>query len=119
MPGAAPLDTRNTIFNPVDWRARAGLSWRRADWSAGLSAIYTNAYRDTLSAPARDIDAALTFDARAAFAFDDRGSDISLSVQNLLDEDPPFANNPLGYAFDSQNATPIGRFFALEIRKRW
>lgn len=119
VPGSAPLDTRNTIFNPVDWRARAGVSWRRGDWSGGLTAIYTNSYRDNLSAPAREIESSLTFDARAAFAFDDRGSDISLSVQNLLDDDPPFANNPLGYAFDSQNASPIGRFFALELRKRW
>ncbi|UPT61510.1 MAG: TonB-dependent receptor [Hyphomonadaceae bacterium JAD_PAG50586_4] len=89
VPGSAPLDTRNTIFNPIDWRARAGVSWRLAPWSAGVSAIYTNAYSDNLSAPAREIESALTFDARAAFGFDARGSEISLSVQNLTDDDPP------------------------------
>lgn len=119
VPGAAGIEALNTMFNPVDWRARLSLAWQAGDWSAGVTGIYVDSYRDNLSTPTREIDSSLTFDMRAGFALDARGSEISLSVQNVFDEDPPFANNPLGFAFDAQNASPVGRLFAVEIRKRW
>lgn len=118
-PGSPPVDVLSTIFNPVDWRARVGLGWRGKAFSANLAAIYVDSYEDNLSATPREIDAWLTYDARLGWSFDDNRAAISLSVQNLFDEDPPFANNPIGYGFDSTNASPVGRFIALELRKRW
>ena len=47
------------------------------------------------------------------------GSEISFSIQNLFDRDPPFVNNPTGFAYDPTNASPLGRVVSLEIRRRW
>ena len=112
----------NTTFNPLEWRVRTGVSWRQDDWSAGLSANYQNAYRDAYTADG-EIDSYTTWDlqlARRLGARENGGETrLALSVLNLFGEDPPFANNPIGFAFDPSNASPIGRFMALELRHAW
>jgi outer membrane receptor protein involved in Fe transport len=43
-----------------------------------------------------------------------------LSVQNLLDEDPPlFPNSLQGVLYDTANASPVGRFVAIQFVKAW
>jgi iron complex outermembrane receptor protein len=120
---AAPLDVLNTMGNPVDWRGRFGLGWQNADWGASLAANYTNGYRDTLSAPNREIDAWTTWDLQLTHRRpigDGNGRiEFALNVQNLADDDPPFVNNPFGYAFDSANASPVGRFIGVSLRRTW
>ena len=121
-PAASPLDLRDTIFNPVDLRFRAGASWSNEGWSALAAVNYVDDYRDNISAPNRDIDEWITWDARLSHTWSRDGEpslQIALNVQNLFDEDPPFANNPIGYAFDSQNASGIGRFVGIELRRTW
>jgi hypothetical protein len=44
-------------------------------------------------------------------------------VQNLLDKDPPFVasqGSPIAHSgYDAVNATPLGRFIALDVAKSW
>ncbi len=112
----------NSTFNPLEWRVRGGLTWRLDDWSGGLSVNYQNSYRDAFTADG-EIDSYTTWDlqlARRLGARENGGETrLALSVQNLFGEDPPFANNPLGFAFDPSNASPIGRFVSLELRHAW
>ncbi len=112
----------DSTFNPLEWRVRTGLSWRRDDWSGALSANYQNAYRDAYTANG-EIDARTIWDLQLARRLRDEedGSEtrLSLSVLNLFGEDPPFANNPVGFGFDPSNASAIGRFVALELRHAW
>ncbi|MEQ1818602.1 MAG: TonB-dependent receptor, partial [Terricaulis sp.] len=124
IPGAAPVDLRNTVNGVIDWRFRAGVAYRVDDWSAAVTANYANGYRDTLSSPNRDVDSQTTWDLRLARTWRQRdtagaGLQLSLNVINALDQDPPFVNNPTGYAFDASNASPLGRVVSLELRQRW
>ncbi len=124
IPGAAPVDLRNTVNGVIDWRVRAGVAYRVDDWSAAITANYANGYRDTLSSPNRDVDSQTTWDLRLARTWRQRdtagaGLQLSLNVINALDQDPPFVNNPTGYAFDASNASPLGRVVSLELRQRW
>jgi outer membrane receptor protein involved in Fe transport len=108
------------VFNPLDWRARGGVSWRTTDWGASLTANYQNEYRDVYALPNRSIDSLVTWDFRASHEFGpERAARISLSIQNLFDEDPPFTNNPIGVGYDPANASPLGRFAVLEVRQSW
>jgi outer membrane receptor protein involved in Fe transport len=116
------IDALDTIFNPIDWRARAGMNWRNEDWSALVAMNYADDYRDTISVPNRDIDAQYLWDAQVTRFWrreGDAGLRFTFNVQNLFDDDPPFANNPIGYGFDTQNASPIGRFISIELRQTW
>jgi outer membrane receptor protein involved in Fe transport len=47
----------------------------------------------------------------------------SISVRNVFDKDPPYVqylgSNFPGANYDSNNATPLGRFVSLQIGKKW
>ncbi len=118
---APPVEALNTLYNPIDWQGRLGFSWRDENWSASGVINYTNGYRNTLTSPATDIDPWTTLDLRLTRTFGERDApfEIGLNVRNAFDEDPPFANTPIGIGFDAANASPIGRFVSLQLRKRW
>ena len=42
---------------------------------------------------------------------------LTASIQNLLDEDPPFAQS--FYNYDVTNGNPLGRVFKVGVRKRF
>ncbi len=119
------VDVVDTIFNPVDLRARVGLSWQAGAWRSALSANYVDDYRDTVSAPQRAIASWTTFDLRIAHSWDEsappplQGVQVALSALNFTDEDPPFVNASQGIGFDSSNAAPQGRVVGIEISRRW
>jgi outer membrane receptor protein involved in Fe transport len=122
-PGAAPVDQLDTLNNPIDWRLRAGVSYARDRWNAGLSASYSDNYTDNISLPVRKIDAYTIWDFRLAYDWrtegSERGALIALNVANLFDDDPPFVNNVTGFAYDASNASPYGRVISLELRQSW
>jgi iron complex outermembrane receptor protein len=115
-------DLLDTMLNPIDWRVRGGVALDSESWRIGLALNYADDSRDTLSVPNRDIDAWTTYDARITRRFDilgDRATELSLDMRNLTDEDPPFANNPIGMGFDTLNASPVGRVVMVELRQQW
>ncbi len=75
------------------------------------------------------VDAWTTTDLSLAWSFaafkDASNARLSLSVQNLFDEDPPELRPgarsgliiPIG--FDPANANPLGRFLTLGLTYRW
>lgn len=121
------VDVLDTIFNQVDFRTRNSISWSN---DAGLSATgyinYTDNHTDNVSDPTREIGSWTTVDFNVSYNTQERFSSdllhgilLSVSVQNLFDEDPPFVNNPLGVAFDPTNSNPRGRFIAFQVVKQW
>lgn len=104
---------------PARLRARLAADWRREAWSLGLAANHTSGFRNPAGA---DIAAQTTFDLQAGWAPagpDGQGLALRLTVRNLLDEDPPFHDNPLGFAYDPTSGDPIGRFVALQLTRSW
>jgi iron complex outermembrane receptor protein len=118
-PTAPTADYVNIAGQPVDFRARLGVAWRRETLGASLSVNYVDAYRS----PTRQrTDAWTTLDAQFRWTPDRlnlKGVSLALSVQNLLDADPPFYNAPTGVGYDATNADPIGRYASIQLTKRW
>jgi iron complex outermembrane receptor protein len=52
---------------------------------------------------------------------------VGLSIQNIADHKPPYLRFPAGdlapgrnaIPFDGSNASPVGRFIALQFKKGW
>lgn len=112
----------DTINRPIDLRLRAGATWSRRGLSASTFINYADGYMDTVSVPARRIDAFTTVDLQLRYAFQRNGGplgdlSVALSAFNVLDEDPPFVNNPAGVAYDPDNVDPLGRLISLELTK--
>ncbi len=121
-PALPTVEVLDTAFNPIDWRARAGISLNTNQWRAGLVVNYADDYRDTISTPNREINEWVTYDARVAYRLGqsgDHATDFSIDVRNLADEDPPFVNNTTGLAFDTLNASPVGRVVMFQVTQQW
>jgi outer membrane receptor protein involved in Fe transport len=122
-PTAVTAERVATIGNPTDLRVRSSLGWDREDVGATLTLNYAHGYRDNLSLPERHIGAWATLDAQLRYSFLHahwlRGMDVSLSVINLLNTAPPFANNSAGVGYDPANADPLGRVVALQLVRHW
>lgn len=107
----------DTVGEPVRLRLRAAAGWVYRGLHADMAVNYQNSYTDTVSSPARPISAYTTVDARAAYTFAHKGTEVALSITNLTDEAPPFVNSIYGY--DPANASPIGRAVSLELTQSW
>lgn len=114
------LEQVDTIYNPVDFRARGNIAWSRDDWTGFVAVNYTDGYRDLQN---RRIGSWTTVDFTLNYgalgASQGEGFLIGLSVLNLLDQDPPFAVTADGFNFDTASASPLGRYFSLSLTKRW
>jgi outer membrane receptor protein involved in Fe transport len=124
---AQPLvDNVDTVGNPVDLRVRGSIAWTRGNWAATAFLNYTDGYTDNKSDPDQPIDSLTTADLQIAFETEEilatrllADVSMSLSVQNVFDEEPPFVNQRRGIGYDPVNANPLGRFFALTATKQW
>jgi iron complex outermembrane recepter protein len=121
-PALPSVELVDTVFNPVDLRVRAGISLSNDGWAGGLVATYVDGYRDDLSTPNRDVASWLTYDARLSYSWrrdEDSATEFALDIRNLADEDPPFVNNASGLAFDTLNASPLGRVVMFQVSQTW
>lgn len=128
-PTSGLLDVLDTLNNPVSTRIRGNLGLRRDTMSANLFVNYVGSYVNTAPItvagarqPVAEVPSWTTLDANVSwFAPDDampwvRGLRVSLSVQNLTDEDPNIVLTGTN-AFDTQMANPYGRIWSFEVTK--
>lgn len=115
-PGAPFQDVLDTINNPISFRARGTVSWSLGPWSAQVFATHTGAYRNDTANDYR-IDAHTVFDLRLAREIEWSAgiTQLSVSITNVFDADPPHTNTPLGY--DPNNADAMGRLVAFTLRQ--
>ena len=128
LPGAAAVDTLNTVFNPVDLRLRNSVSWTQGALTATAAMNYADSYRDDRPAAGdrRTVASWTTFDCTlqyqagaASSASQWRDTDVILSALNVFDRDPPFIASDIHLHFDGANANPSGRVVGILVRKRW
>ncbi len=140
------LGQYSSFGSPVGFRSKQGV---RAS-SGALSGVVTMNYVDSyecavgscyvpaagtgapvLNTAPVPIDSWITFDINIGLdlsGLDDnfvtRGTRLSLSVNNLFNQDPPFVDagnpgSPIAPAYDPNNHTIIGRTIGLTINKEW
>ena len=112
-----------TVFNPPRFRARAGLAWDYAGFTAAAFFNYLGPSRDFDSTPPFGVAPWSTVDAQMGYTRPIggfwHGVSVKLTAQNLFDRKPPFipadpgAFPPLN--FDSTNASAIGCFVVLRF----
>lgn len=120
------VETLNALYNPVDLTLRGTLGLARGGFTANLFVNFTDSYAVDGTDDAARMDSWTTADLTMSYAFgaDDaswlRGAKVSFSAQNLFDKAPPMAP-ALGSlriaGYDPANASPLGRFVAIEISK--
>jgi iron complex outermembrane recepter protein len=123
----------NSIAEPPRLRLRGGITWQYHNLTADLMLNRTSAYENTLFIPPQGIASWTTEDLTLKLNIPPHASlpwrdlDLVLNIQNLADRRPPFLAIPAGdiaigrsaVPFDGTNASAVGRYVSLEIRKGW
>ncbi|MBO9621691.1 MAG: TonB-dependent receptor [Sphingomonas sp.] len=120
--GCTPTRLDNRYGQILDFRMRSTIGWISRDWQINGAVNYANDYLDTTVTPNRKISAFTTLDVNFGLSPSSwRGLDLRLSVNNLLDTRPPRTGSAFqpGIAYDAANADPLGRVFAITLRKSW
>jgi iron complex outermembrane recepter protein len=123
----------NTIAEPPKFRLRGGVTWQYRSLTADVMLNHTSAYQNTLFSPTQDIASWTTEDLTLKVNIPSHASmlwrdlNLVLNIQNLADRRPPFLAIPSGdiaigrsaVPFDGTNASAVGRYVSIEIRKGW
>lgn len=119
-PQAQPITLAGTAFNPPSFRSRLGLTWERGRFLTSAFHNFIGGVSDTRSIPSVKGKSMQTFDVVGIYRPTD-DVDVSVSIQNLTNETPPFLRNSLSFGvnYDSTNYSAIGRFVGVSITKRW
>lgn len=115
-----------TIFNPPRYRARGLVRYETGRFRANATVNYIGALEDLRFgssdrlSPSATLDLGLSYDVIGG-AGGEAGLTLSLTVQNLFDDEPEVIGQtgPTDTPYDSTNYSPIGRFIAFGIRRRW
>jgi len=108
-----------------EWRFSSSLRWQYDQFSAGLFGRYVGAFNDTSADAVIDgvsteyrVEDWFTMNANASYNFDEgflEGTRLRVGINNVFDNDPPFADESFGFFGSVHSAT--GRFFYIDIQK--
>lgn len=131
--GGAKVDRLNTIFNPLKFKSRASLYWDYGPVNAHTTWTHTGGYKNnTLSGGAiQNVDSYNPVDIGVTFnigemrpsSFFAGGLQVSFDIYNVGNARPPYVNfaptvNGSG-GYDATAANPIGRQYAVTVRKKF
>lgn len=126
FPGQTVEVLAGRIFNPPHFKGRASAAWEANGLRLTAAVSYTGGVLDTRTAPAAKVDGMTTVDLGVQYKVEKEGSvldglSLGLSVENLLNAmpDPIAATQYYDTPYDSTNYSPVGRFVAFEISKKW
>ena len=126
---AAPADRLNTIFNPLKLKLRGAVNWNLGAWRASAVVNRVHGYQNNAVTPVESVgpytpvDFTLNRDLTDAGAPWTDGLDIGVEIRNAFNEAPPYVNlapsvNGSG-GYDATTANPVGRLFAISLRKKF
>lgn len=115
----------NTLYKPVDLNLRGRVGYSGGGFSGNLFVNHVAAYRTDDTPSALPIDAWTTIDVNVSYRFENarawlNGVALSVAANNLFDTPPPSAPGNGSFlisSYDPANASPLGRFVAVELRK--
>jgi outer membrane receptor protein involved in Fe transport len=130
---SGPLEDHvDTFTKPNSLQIRSAVSWTYSQFRAALIGNHIGDYTSTSgdscqTRPAGfcEVGSWTTWDLNVGYDFTDTfgflaGTKLSVSVSNILNEDPPFVQVAgIGVGFDPFNANPLGRFVAAELAREW
>jgi iron complex outermembrane receptor protein len=125
-PTAPFINQRNQIFQPLRFKARASIAWEKGPFSALLRATHLNGY-DNTAAPGgvvQKVDSYTPIDLNLNWKLGqgENPFQFGIEIRNLFDIQPPYVNiapsvNGSG-GYDATTTDPIGRLFAVSVRKK-
>ncbi|MEJ6010776.1 TonB-dependent receptor domain-containing protein [Novosphingobium aquae] len=115
-----------TVFNPPSLRLRGAIAYQDRRLRLGTTLNYTGALTDRRFATPARLSPQATVDLAVRYDFIPRedgepGLAVSLNASNVFNARPRLirTTGPTDTNYDSTNYSPIGRFIALGVTRRW
>lgn len=120
-PGQPIQPLAGILFNPPHWRARGELSWSTGPAVLTGDVNFVGGVTDTRHSPAVHVRGLTTFDLTLLLRSASQGLEGAVTIQNLFNAKPAriATSLPIDAPYDSTNYSPVGRFIAVSLRKRW
>jgi iron complex outermembrane receptor protein len=126
---ASPADRLNTIFNPLKLKLRGAVNWNLGAWRASAVVNRVHGYQNNAVTPVESVGPYTPVDLTLNRELTDVGApwtgglDIGVEIRNAFNEAPPYVNlapsvNGSG-GYDATTTNPVGRLFAISLRKKW
>jgi len=119
----------NTVYNPVNLKLQAHAALTHGPLTSTLFLNYVNHYKDNRAPTLVPVASWTTVDATFDYNFGDTAglldkTSILLGVLNIGNVKPPYAAPQFpgsygGAAFDGANANVLGRYYSLQVSRRW
>ena len=93
------------------WKTRLNLFWQFGRWEVALSSFRVSSVTEELNDSRRESGAWSREDAQLSYHFNSGESLVTLGVDNILNELPPFLASAFNDNFDSRTYESTGRFF--------
>lgn len=122
-----------TVGEPPDWKAAVGADWQSASFGLEFRVNSTSGAQNALTSPYQSVSGWTTADIAFHYDWPDdvnlllRRVTVGLLMQNMFDRRAPVVQIPTEDAaigrptipYDGTNASAVGRFIELSIKKRW
>lgn len=114
-----------TLGAPVKLRLRGRAGIELGAFDGGIGVNYVASYRNLTVAPSERVKSWTTLDLQVGARIagpDKRALRLAFSVNNLFDKDPPYAlfrSTGVNIGYDPEQASAIGRTFALQVIVGW
>ena len=93
------------------WKTRLNLFWQFGRWEVALSSFRVSSVSESVGDSQRDSGAWSREDAQLSYHFNSGESLVTLGIDNILNEPPPFLASAFNDNFDPRTYESTGRFF--------
>ena len=102
------------------WKSNLNLFWQFGRWELGLSSLHVSSVTEQILAQdrSRDAGAWAREDVQLSYHFNMGESLVTLGIENILDEQPPFLGSALNDNFDVRSQDISGRFLYARLSHR-
>ncbi|MEX1196761.1 MAG: TonB-dependent receptor [Pseudohongiellaceae bacterium] len=107
----------NQDGNFPEWRWNFSTMWSMGNWDASYTARYIGEVTELLNKSIhpgdelREVDSQMVHDIQGSYSLDDYNTRITLGVDNVADEQPPFAYSGFNDNTDPRTYETVGRFY--------
>jgi iron complex outermembrane recepter protein len=127
LPTSTPVDYAGRFTGSAPypkWRSYTSLGWSYKALNAGIAHVYVPAVEEFIT-PTRSLETYQQFDVRVGYDFSRfgvrwlEGLSMAVGVNNVLDEEPPYAATEGNQNRDISSYDPVGRFVYFSAKYKF
>ena len=127
-PGAAGMDLAGTFVDKTaggsgsipEWKSRLNLFWQFGRWEFALSSLHISSLTEQIASQNRSRESGTWSreDMQVSYHFNSGESLVTMGIENILDQAPPFLGTAFNDNFDARTHDATGRFLYARLSHR-